>query len=96
MHKRLHRRCAAPGAQPEVDDITLTIDGPIQIHPLAADLHVRFVNPRGYPDRAREPVSTPFKLRSIMVNPTHDRGVDHRQAALGHHPGSRAPCQKEI
>ena len=36
-------------------------------------------------DRPRELVPATLELRNIVTHPTHDGGVSHRSAALGHH-----------
>ena len=75
----------APGADTKVTRVARTIHRPIQIGPIAAHLHVGLVDAPRSSGRLRGPVPTTLELRSIMVHPTHDRRVHHRQAALGHH-----------
>src|SRR5580698_11346751 len=53
--------------------------------PLAADFHVGLVDAPRRTYRPRELVPATLELRNIMMHPTHNGGVGHRQAALGHH-----------
>src|ERR1700733_7290274 len=75
----------APGAEPKVYCLPIAIDRPVQIDPLAADFHVGLVDAPRRTYRPRELVPATLELRNIMMHPTHNGGVGHRQAALGHH-----------
>src|SRR6516164_9076731 len=83
--QRFGRDDIAPGAKTKVHGSSLAIDRSIQIHPLAADLHVGLVDAPKGPDRPGEPVPAALELGCIVMHPAHNGGVDHRQAALGHH-----------
>src|SRR5579872_4744176 len=75
--ERLGRGDIAPGAEPKVYSVSVTINRAVQIDPLAADLHVGFVNPPRRTDRSRELVPATLEFRNIMMHPTHDGRVGH-------------------
>src|ERR1700752_1925282 len=73
------------GAKPKVYSLSIAIYRPVQVDPLAADLHVGLVDPPRLTYRPRELVPATLELRNIMMDPTHDGGVSHRKAAFGHY-----------
>src|ERR1017187_480806 len=83
--KRLGRAHITMAAQAKVHGPSSAINGPVKVHPLATDLHIRLIDTPRWTRWPREPVPATFELRSIMVNPPHDGRVRHRQAALRHH-----------
>jgi hypothetical protein len=84
-----------PRAQPEVDCPARSIDGTIEIAPLASDFDVCFVNtPR--PTNCKG-ISAPalLELRCVVLDPSHDGGMCQRQTTLGHHLGQVSQAQFE-
>src|SRR4029077_15946153 len=61
------------------------INGTIQVAPLASDLDVGLVNSPWAADRPGKTAPAFLELRGVALHPAHDRGMRHRQAALGHH-----------
>src|SRR5450631_2554836 len=87
-------RAAQPGgpkrkwsieAAPKINALALAIDGPVQVHPFAANPDVRLVDAPRAADRACKSAPAPLELRNVTLNPAHDRRVRHRQSTLGHH-----------
>ena len=83
--KRLGRPDIALAAQAKIDGPTFAIHRSVQVHPLAADLHVGLVDAPRWAGRPGEPVPAAFELRCVIVHPAHDGGVSQRKAALRHH-----------
>src|SRR5271166_6795037 len=61
-----------PGAQPEVDCLSRPVNGTIEITPLASDLDVRLVNTPRPTNCKGISAPAPFKLRCIVLDPSHD------------------------
>ena len=70
----------------EVDRVPVLIDGPVQIGPLAADLHVGLVDaPAGRAWPAPLPAEPLLDLGRVPLNPTVDRRMVDHDATLAHH-----------
>src|ERR1700692_254773 len=80
--ERFGRSDIAPGTETKIHCSAVSIDRTVEIHPFAADLDIRLIDAPRRPDRPREPVPAPLKLRRIMVHPAHDCGVNQRQTTL--------------
>src|ERR1700728_1753110 len=63
--ERLGRGDIAPGAEPKVYGLSVAIYRPVQIDPLAADLHVGLVDAPRRPYRPRELVPATLEFRNI-------------------------------
>jgi hypothetical protein len=91
--ERLRRLHIAVGAQAEVHGLTLAIDSPVKVAPLAANLHVRFVDAPRSTGLASESVPALLELGHELLHPSHDRRVNQRHATLGHHLRQVAQAQ---
>src|SRR5271157_2925554 len=64
----------------------MLVDGPVEIGPLAADLHVGLVDaPDGRARPAPLPTQPFLDLGRVFLNPAVDRRMVNRDAALAHH-----------
>ena len=79
------RRVVSVGTKQKVDRGTGTVDGSVQILPLAADVDVRLVHPPAHAHRALAPAKHRGQHRQDLDRPTMDGGVIDEHAALGHH-----------
>src|SRR5271165_1265039 len=84
--KALRRRRAAGRGEVEVDSVPMLVDGPVEIGPLAADLHVGLVDaPAGRARPAPLPTQPFLDLGRVFLNPAVNRRMVDRDAALAHH-----------
>src|SRR5580693_6700556 len=74
-----------PGAQQNIDGLSLFVDGTIEIAPATLDFDVGFVDAPGLAHRASKAVPALFEFRRIALDPPHDRRVRQRKPTLGHH-----------
>jgi len=81
----LRRSNIGPGAEPEVDRLSRSINGTVKIDPLATDLHIRLVDSPGTTTGPRKPIPPLYELRREASDPAHDCRMRQRQTALGHH-----------
>ena len=61
------------------------VDSAIEVHPLAPDFDIGLVNSPGIVGLLQERADAFIDLRCIMLNPTIDRRMVHRQSAFRHH-----------
>src|SRR5208337_2679003 len=84
--KALRRRRVARRGEVEVYGVPMLVDGPVEIGPLAADLHVGLVDaPAGRARPAPLPTQPFLDLGRVFLNPAVDRRMVDRDAALAHH-----------
>src|SRR5271165_4126790 len=84
--KALRRRRVARRGEGEVDGVPMLVDGPVEIGPLAADLHVGLVDaPAGRARPAPLPTQPFLDLGRVFLNPAVNRRMVDRDAALAHH-----------
>lgn len=93
--ERLGRLHIAVGAQPEINCLALSIDGAIEIGPIAPDLHVGFIDAPRATGLASESIPAPLELGHEPLYPAHDRCVGQGQSTLGHHLNQVTQAQLE-
>ena len=71
----LGRSDVALGAQPEVHGLSCSVNGAVQVAPLASDLHVGLVDTPGRTHRLAETVPTLDELRRVPLHPPQNRCV---------------------
>jgi hypothetical protein len=70
----------------EIDRVSMLVDGPVQIGPFSANLHISLIDPSARRSRATPlPAQPLFDLRRVILNPTVDRGMIDAHAVLAHH-----------
>ena len=83
--KTLSRSSAAGLIQEEIKRLTGRIDGSVQIHPLAPDFDVGFVNSPGIVSLLQVWAATFIDFRCIALDPAVDSGVIQGQTPFRHH-----------
>ncbi len=80
-------RCGkvSPLAQPELDRVTIAVDGALEIPPLPANLDVSFVDVPLGSDGSLACIEAVKKLRRVADNPPVNGRVIDGDSALGHH-----------
>lgn len=71
-------------AEVELDRIAMVVDGVIQIKPRAFDLYISLVEVPSSRDLTLPPIEAVKQLGAEMQNPTMDRRMIQRDAALSH------------
>src|SRR4051794_17548199 len=82
--KGLGRIPVTPAAKMKLHGLAGLIDSSIQVHPLASNLHVRFIHSPRSSDWASVALPAFLELGRVMLDPTKKGGVGHRQAVLTH------------
>jgi hypothetical protein len=72
-------------AEPELNRVTATVDGAIEIHPSAANLDIGLVGMPSIADGALAPIEKLDQQRSKVHDPAVDRRMIDADAAFGHH-----------
>ncbi len=75
----------APLAEPELDRVTITVDGPIQIFPLSSDFDVRFIDVPLPGNSSLSSIEAPQKFGRVPNDPSVNGRMVDRDAALRHH-----------
>jgi hypothetical protein len=95
LEEGLGCRHVSPDAEPEIDGLACSIYHPVQITPLASDVHISLVDPSGWARRDGKAIPALDKLASIPLYPSQNRRVGQRQAPLGHHLDQVAQAELE-
>jgi hypothetical protein len=82
--KGLGRLPLPPAAAVELHRRADLVDGSIQVPPFASNLPVPFLPPPGSSGRAGLALPSFLKCGRVMLDPTKNGGVGHRQAVLPH------------
>lgn len=75
----------APFAKPELDGVTVAVDGSIEIPPLPTHLDLGFIHVPPASDWALASIELLQQERSIVNGPAMDGGMVNGDSSLGHH-----------
>jgi hypothetical protein len=83
--KSFGRSQVAPLAEPELNGVTVAVDGSIEIFPLASDFDGSLIHVPFPADASFAKIEALEQLRRVPDNPSVNGRVVDRDAALSHH-----------